>query len=227
MYACAMRTRSDLLSLVLSLTFAGVACDQTAANELAAARDDLNTARGELERAEALLTGARKDLEEARAELVQASAKSEALNALMARPSGAADPTVATDPATSTSPMANAAAAIRCETPDLCTIDRTFLEGLLEKPELLLRQMRIVPALEAGKAVGMKLYGIRSGSLPKLLGLRNGDLVRAVNDLPLDTMEAAMSAYSKVRERDSLVLQITRNDQPVSLTIRIVDGAKK
>ncbi|HFE47510.1 MAG TPA: hypothetical protein ENJ18_18815 [Nannocystis exedens] len=222
-----MRTRSDLLALVLSLTFAGAACDQTAANELAAARDDLNTARGELERAEALLTGARKDLEEARAELVQASAKSEALNALMARPSSAADPTVATDPTASTSPMVNAAAAIRCETPGQCTIDRTFLESLLEKPELLLRQVRIVPAVEAGKTLGMKLYAIRTGSLPKLLGLRNGDLVRAVNDLPLDTMEAAMSAYNKVRERDTLILQITRNDQPVSLTIRIVDGTKK
>ncbi len=225
MYPRVMRTRSHLLpfALCLAFTFTGIACDQTAANELAAARDDLNAARGELERAETLLTAARNDLEKARAEFAQATAAS----ALTAPPSVVAEPTVATDPTAATSPMANAAAAIRCETEGQCTIDRTFLEGLLEEPDALLRQARIIPALEEGKTVGIKLFGIRPNSLPKLLGLKNGDLVRAVNDLPIDSMDAAMSAYNKVRERDTLVLQIIRKDIPMLLTIRIIDSTTK
>jgi len=227
-----MRTRSHLLPLLLGLVFANVACDQTAANELAAARNDLNTARSELERAETLLTAAREDLEKARAECTQASQKSADLSALRAQARAAIDPDhnpdpALTDPFAATSPMANADTAIRCEVAEQCTIDRAFFEGLMENPESLVQQARIIPAVEAGKTVGIKLYGIRPNSLPKLLGLRNGDLVRAVNDLPFDNMDALLSAYSELRKLDTFVLEITRKGQPVRLTIRIVDGAAK
>lgn len=222
-----MHIRSRFLPLVLGLAFASVACDQTAANELAAARDDLNTARSKLDQTAMLLATAREDLEKARAECARATQQSAAANTLKAQPSTATGAHALTDPFAATSPMANAAASIHCETTNQCTIDRSFFEGLLEHPESLLRQARIVPAMEEGKAVGMKLYGIRPNSLPKLLGLMNGDLVRAVNDLPLNTMEAAMSAYNKVRERDTLVLQVTRNGKPVRVTIRLVDSATK
>ena len=65
--------------------------------------------------------------------------------------------------------------AINCPSSRKCIIDRQWLSGLHAAD--LERQARIVPSQQEGITRGFKFYGLRRGSLPKLLGFKNGDMV--------------------------------------------------
>lgn len=111
-------------------------------------------------------------------------------------------------------------AALACAD-DHCTIHPEGLDLLL-RPESLARSARVIPLVVDGEARGMKLYGIRSGSVPRLLGFKNGDLVRAVNGQPL-TVESALGLYEALRERrlGRLAVEIERRGVVMTRTFAI------
>lgn len=110
---------------------------------------------------------------------------------------------------------------VHCSEPGRCTISRATVEGLLADPVALSRQARVIPSVKDGVARGLKFYGIRPGSLPKALGLKNGDLLVGVNERPLTDMESSMQLYSGLRRADELRLAIERKGEPLTLTLKI------
>lgn len=111
--------------------------------------------------------------------------------------------------------------AINCPNENTCTVDRAFVEKLMANPVLLAKQARIVPKQKDGEIQGYKLYGIRRGSLPKLLGLKNGDMVTAVNGEELKSMDKAMALYTKLRRASNLSVSIERKGKTVTKEIQI------
>jgi general secretion pathway protein C len=69
--------------------------------------------------------------------------------------------------------------AIKCEGKSSCTIDRAFVSKLIKNPSLLARQARIRPSRRNAEMRGFKVYGVRRGTIPRLLQLRNGIFSRA------------------------------------------------
>ena len=65
------------------------------------------------------------------------------------------------------------------------SISRTLLAQLYEDQISGRSTVRFVPHIATGQAVGLKVYGVRRGSYYAELGLQNGDLLLAVNGLPL------------------------------------------
>ncbi|MEM9457651.1 MAG: type II secretion system protein GspC [Myxococcota bacterium] len=114
-----------------------------------------------------------------------------------------------------------AAEAINCPNENTCTVERAFVEKLMANPALLAKQARIVPKQKDGEVLGYKLYGIRRGSLPKLLGLKNGDMVTAVNGEDLKSMDKAMALYTKLRRASNLSVSIERKGKTVNKEIQI------
>lgn len=114
-----------------------------------------------------------------------------------------------------------AAEAINCPNENTCTVERAFVEKLMSNPALLAKQARIVPKQKDGEVLGYKLYGIRRGSLPKLLGLKNGDMVTAVNGEDLKSMDKAMALYTKLRRASNLSVSIERKGKTVTKEIQI------
>jgi general secretion pathway protein C len=110
--------------------------------------------------------------------------------------------------------------AIECKK-NHCTVQREFVDELIAKPSLLSKQARIVPAIRDGETQGFKFYGIRRGSLPRLLGLKNGDLLMAVNGTDLDSMDRAMNLYTKLRRANHLSVRIKRKGKVVTKEIQI------
>lgn len=111
--------------------------------------------------------------------------------------------------------------AINCPTEDTCTVERAFVEQLMANPALLAKQARIVPKQQDDEVIGYKLYGIRRGSLPKLLGLKNGDMITAVNGEELKSMDKAMALYTKLRRASNLTVSIERKGKNVTKEIQI------
>lgn len=111
--------------------------------------------------------------------------------------------------------------AINCPNENTCTVDRAFVEKLMANPALLAKQARIVPKQKDGEVLGYKLYGIRRGSLPKLLGLKNGDMITGVNGEELKSMDKAMALYSKLRRASNLSVSVERKGQTITKEIQI------
>jgi type II secretion system protein C len=88
-------------------------------------------------------------------------------------------------------------------------------------PDTLAGQARMVPAFREGKAQGFKLFSIRPGSLPAKLGLQNGDVLKRINGISLESPERALEAYVGLREARRVELDVERDGAPVLLTYDI------
>ncbi len=109
---------------------------------------------------------------------------------------------------------------VGCSEAGRCTVSRAELERLVSDPAHLNRQMRIMP-VQDGQPRGLKLHGIGPDSLPRALGLQDGDLLTAVNGKPLHDPELALIAYSALRDARVLDFTIVRKGEPMALTLTI------
>ena len=108
--------------------------------------------------------------------------------------------------------------------PETVIVDRQLVDKLLANPALLAKQARIVPSFSDGEQRGFKLYGVRRGSLPRRLGLKNGDLLLAFNGHKLDSIEACMAAYEQLEAPATLELTYLRKHEQRLLRIQITEG---
>ena len=111
--------------------------------------------------------------------------------------------------------------SINCSSEDACTVDRKFVESLMANPAQLAKQARIVPSQKDGETQGYKLYGIRRGTIPKLLGFKNGDMLKAVNGEELTSVDKAMGLYTKLRRASNLSVTIERKGKSITKEITI------
>ena len=79
---------------------------------------------------------------------------------------------------------------------------------------------RLGTAEEHNKGYKLK---VRHNSPGWWLGLRSGDVVVKVNDLPIDTKAQLLSTWMKVKGKDRLVLKIRRDGEVLEHTYVIVD----
>lgn len=90
--------------------------------------------------------------------------------------------------------------------------------------DLLMRSVRIIPYERDGLSSGLRLYGIRRGSVVSALGLENGDVVTAVAGHPVGSPDDALAAYSLLRGRSDTTLAIERRGQPLTLSYHVDDA---
>lgn len=102
-----------------------------------------------------------------------------------------------------------AADAIKCQGMS-CTVERQFVQQLLANPAMLATQGNARPYEKEGVS-GFRLSRVRSGTLPRMLGLRTGDLITAINGQPLNSLDGAMKLYAKLRNASHLTVDMIRN----------------
>lgn len=113
--------------------------------------------------------------------------------------------------------IAGARDAIDCDGKTTCTIERSFVNKLIKNPALLAKQARIRPSRKDGDMRGYKVYGVRRGTIPRLLKLRNGDLLTSVNGHALDSMDAAMKLYQQLRNASHLRVGVNRRGKELEM----------
>jgi hypothetical protein len=98
------------------------------------------------------------------------------------------------------------------------------------------REARLVPesadggwSRGAGEWAGVRLFGITRERLPGRLGLENGDLVTAVDEIVLDSRASADSAIDRLCAATSLTVHVAarrwQDAGPVELRWRFDGGA--
>lgn len=91
-----------------------------------------------------------------------------------------------------------------------CTIERKFVDQLLANPAVLASQGNARPYAR-DDLKGFRLSRVKSGTLPRMLGLRSGDVITGINGQPLDSLDGAMKLYAKLRNASNLTVDVTRN----------------
>lgn len=179
-----------------------------------AIRESLDQARQEMHYAGLELKAATQELRQAAQALEKAHARHAA--------TGSPNNPMASNPIKLDRAFEGIETGVTCSDEFTCTIKKDFMESLLGDPSKLSRQARIVPRVQDGVTLGYKLYGIRSGSLPKALHFKNGDLISQINGHKLDSLDAAMTMYNKLRHATILEVAIERKGLPLKLKISIL-----
>jgi len=94
---------------------------------------------------------------------------------------------------------------------DSFVVDGAELDKALANLPLLLTQARAVPFFKEGRAVGLRLFAIKTGSLFEKIGLQNGDVLKAVNGNSLADLSQALQLFQKLKDERSITLTMERN----------------
>ena len=78
------------------------------------------------------------------------------------------------------------------------TLERAQIDEALGNVNELMQQVRIMPHFDNGQPDGFRLSGIRTNSLIRKMGLRNGDIITGVNGQPIQTMDDALGFYKQL-----------------------------
>ena len=82
-------------------------------------------------------------------------------------------------------------------------------------------QARIVPAFKDGVAQGFKLFSIRPDSIYTKIGIQNGDVIKRINGLDMNSPEKALEIYSKLKDSARIDIEVERNGAAVRKTYNV------
>lgn len=105
---------------------------------------------------------------------------------------------------------------VRSTGPRRWEIRRAVIQKLTVNPLLLRGSARVTPHVEGGRPAGFRIHRMPAGGIYQGLGLRNDDVIRAVNGHPLTSPDKALEAYTRLRKASRVVLAITRGDRKLS-----------
>ncbi|MCA9566864.1 MAG: PDZ domain-containing protein [Myxococcales bacterium] len=81
--------------------------------------------------------------------------------------------------------------------------------------------LRLVPRAEDGAVTGIRISGIRAGTLVSELGVRNGDVLTTVDGRAVAGPDDLLEALKAARESAEVVLIVERDGRPVTLTYEL------
>ncbi|MCA9720117.1 MAG: protein kinase, partial [Myxococcales bacterium] len=123
---------------------------------------------------------------------------------------------------------ASASTRVAC-TEELCRLERELVDEILKDPERYLEATRMIPLLRDGVRLGFKLYGLREGSILKLLRFKNGDTITAIDGVPLTDDDAVREADGPVQRAlrgDAFTLTVVRKGETMARRFEIVAAAR-
>lgn len=111
---------------------------------------------------------------------------------------------------------------IKIVSPDHVEIEQMAADRFFGDPAEIVREIRAVPTTKDGKSQGVKIFGVKAGSIIGAMGFENGDLVRSINGFEMSSPEAALELYSKLRSTKKLVVVVDRGSASHEITIDVV-----
>jgi general secretion pathway protein C len=89
---------------------------------------------------------------------------------------------------------------------------------LLEDAGEIMKQIKFRPYFSQGAPDGLMVYGIRPGSIFTQIGLRNGDIIKEVNGMPITTAADGMGMLAEIQGSEDIGMVVIRRGKPVDLS---------
>ena len=99
-------------------------------------------------------------------------------------------------------------------------VDRQFVRDLVSgvsKPG----GVRMIPIVTDGDVKGVRLASVRAGSIPAAIGLKNADVINAIDGDPIKSAQQLLDLYAKLDQLSSVELQGTRGGKPLAISLRL------
>ena len=102
---------------------------------------------------------------------------------------------------------------------------QSYREQLYSNPRSLAEVVRVTAVRDNGELRGYRVAPGNDAAQFKQLGFEAGDLVTGINGIALDDPANTMRLYQAMRTASEAVFEITRGNQPVSLSVSLDAGA--
>ena len=80
---------------------------------------------------------------------------------------------------------------------------------------------RISPIEKNGQLQGLRLFGVRGDGVAGRIGLKNGDVLQAINSQQIESANTLIELYSRLDQLNVVQLEGTRAGKPLTLTLRL------
>ena len=98
-------------------------------------------------------------------------------------------------------------------------------EHVLDASGSAYTSLRMVPHFDSGGVIdGIRIFGVRPGGVPALLGLRDGDVVERVNGIGLAGADDAFAAFESARRTRRLEVDIERDGRSITQIYLVTSG---
>jgi type II secretion system protein C len=117
-------------------------------------------------------------------------------------------------------PPALAAAPVAAPVAGGLVLPRRELERrLAEETSRILAETTLVPVQSGGQVTGFTLSRIPEGTVLGDAGLRPGDVLTHVNDVPVDSLATLIGLWPRLQTESSVRAQVIRDGVPVTLSV--------
>ncbi|MFO0599183.1 MAG: PDZ domain-containing protein [Myxococcaceae bacterium] len=100
------------------------------------------------------------------------------------------------------------------------TVKRETVEALLRDPSPLLSQVQFMPAFNGGRWAGVRASYVREGSMLATMGLRTGDVIRAVNGQAIDSVPSALGVVQGLSRASGLEVELERGGAVITRRVK-------
>jgi len=94
--------------------------------------------------------------------------------------------------------------------PEYIMVDQTRIKSSIKNINDLKRQIQMRPLIHDGESEGLLVYRIQPKSLFHTLGLRNGDVLKKVNNNALTSLEDAIKFYQTLEDTSEVEISLLR-----------------
>jgi general secretion pathway protein C len=85
----------------------------------------------------------------------------------------------------------------------------------------ILAETTLVPVTESGQVAGFTLTRIPEGTLLTDAGLRAGDVITSINDVPIDSLATLIGLWPRLQSESDVRAVVLRNGQPIVLSVHL------
>lgn len=104
---------------------------------------------------------------------------------------------------------------------DIFVVDEATVSNATRSIKEIMKNVKVSPYFVDGKPSGLAVTRFTPTGVLKEVGVREGDVIRSINGLRLNTPYQIFTAYYKLRSQQELKVDIIRDNQPQVLTYQI------
>lgn len=100
-------------------------------------------------------------------------------------------------------------------------IDQRALNAALDNPAQAMSDARLLPSQKDGKVEGFRASEVKPNGVFSMIGIKNGDVILRLNDLPMDSPDKALQSFVALKGQTRLKLDLVRDGQPATFNYDI------
>lgn len=100
-------------------------------------------------------------------------------------------------------------------------IDQRALNASLDNIGQAMTDARLLPSMKDGKVEGFRASEVKPQGIFGTIGIKNGDILRAINDFPIDSPEKAIQSFASLKGQTRIKLDLIRDGQPTTFNYDI------